>query len=154
MSLKLQRIDKFIQLSDSLAISGQPSESQFELIKEAGYQMVIQLKISEIEPSVANEKQLVEESGLLYEDISLSFNNPDKAVFDEFAKTINQYSKLKIYLHCTAGYCTSGLLAPYLVLYKNQSLEDVLDRLIVRQFNPAWTNFIHSMIAEYRAAAG
>lgn len=145
----VHNIDKFTMLSETLAISGQPSASQFEFIKTAGYQLIIRVKIEEVESPIVDERTVVLEQGMLYEEVSISFNNPTKSAFEQISSILNQYENLNIYVHCTMGYCTSGLLLPYLMIYKNYSMDEALKKVTVQHFNKTWRTFIENLLDEH-----
>ncbi|MGB7338844.1 MAG: hypothetical protein WBC91_08140 [Phototrophicaceae bacterium] len=147
MTSILGQIDHYTAITQQLAISGQPSQGHFSKMKAEGVQMVVHLKIEELEPVVADEEQRVVSEGILYETLSVSFNKPSYETFDKLAQLLQRYQKLSILLHCNAGYCTSGLLIPYLVLYQHQSLEEATNKMIVQKFAPQWQTFITDTIA-------
>ena len=55
----LNDIFNFIQLDDRVATSGQPTEAQFSLVKEAGYTTVINLAPKSHENALGNEDEIL-----------------------------------------------------------------------------------------------
>lgn len=140
-------VDHYTRITDTLAISGQPSVSQIADLRDAGVQMIVHLKIKGLDSVIPDEQKAVEETGLLYEVIPVSFNDPTQEAYQALADVLQEYQTLNILLHCHAGYCTSGMLIPYLVNHHNQLLEDATAQVIINQFNPQWDQFIEQAIA-------
>ncbi len=63
---KLENIYNFLQISDRLGTSGQPTEEQFSDIKNAGYQTVINLALTNSSNALSDEPEIVENNGMEY----------------------------------------------------------------------------------------
>ena len=55
----MEDIYNFLQLSDSIATSGQPTTEQFSAIKDSGYKIVINLALQTSSNALPDEKQIV-----------------------------------------------------------------------------------------------
>ena len=62
----LDDIFNYVQLDDRVATSGQPTEQQLSLIKDAGYTTVINLAPKDHENALGNEDELLQELGVRY----------------------------------------------------------------------------------------
>ncbi|MEO1164958.1 MAG: hypothetical protein AAFV98_14315 [Chloroflexota bacterium] len=83
MQQSIYRIDKYTPISENLAMAGQPSENQFKAIRDAGFQLVIRLRIREIESVIENEEKMASRVGLLFEEIPISVKSPTQEAFDK-----------------------------------------------------------------------
>ena len=62
----LNDIFNFVQLDERVATSGQPTEQQLGLIKEAGYTTIINLAPKSHENALGNEDELLQALGIRY----------------------------------------------------------------------------------------
>lgn len=75
----LETIKNFHQISETLHTSAQPTVAEFEAIKQAGVEIVINLARSDSPDAIVNEIQIAQENGLHYINIPVDFKNPDTA---------------------------------------------------------------------------
>jgi protein tyrosine phosphatase (PTP) superfamily phosphohydrolase (DUF442 family) len=73
---QIEQIYNYLKLSDSVATGGQPTEAQFSLIKEAGYQVVVNLARPDSPKALPNEQTIVESLGMRYVPIPVDWENP------------------------------------------------------------------------------
>ena len=59
-------IPNFLQLSETVATAGQPTEAQITAIQAAGYRVVINLALPTSTNALPNEQALVEALGMTY----------------------------------------------------------------------------------------
>ena len=86
---RLDDIYNFLEIEDVYSTSGQPSESQFHLIKEAGHKLVVNLApTSMLENSVVEEANILQELGLEYVHIPVVWESPTLEELEEFFKTM------------------------------------------------------------------
>ena len=72
----LSQIFNYLKIDDNLRTSGQPSESDFELISQAGFQTVINLAPHNFENSLKDEAGLLQSLSIEYVHILLDLLNP------------------------------------------------------------------------------
>jgi len=96
---------------DGLTSAGQPNEHQFELVAEAGYKAVIDLRGSD-EDRGLDEAAVLQKLGLDY--VELPVSSPD-AISMENAARLNEilakYEGEPVLLHCGSGNRVGALLA-------------------------------------------
>ncbi|MFK7825190.1 MAG: sulfur transferase domain-containing protein [Oligoflexales bacterium] len=86
--------------------SGQPSDSDLQLLKKQGFIAVINLRRSQEDQYLEkNERQKVAELGLKYENLPI---NPGQAISDNFIDSVTLLVKKhrgsgKILIHCSSG---------------------------------------------------
>ncbi|MCX4187269.1 protein tyrosine phosphatase family protein [Methylophaga sp. OBS4] len=112
-SQSLSDIYNYLPITDTLATSGQPTAEQFALIKQAGYQVVINLAPSQANNAIANEDAVVAKMGLDYIHIPVDFKNPTQEDFNTFATNMQQLSNRKIWIHCAANMRVSAFIYKY-----------------------------------------
>jgi uncharacterized protein (TIGR01244 family) len=95
---------------DGLTAAGQPNEHQFQLVSEAGYQAVIDLRGTD-ENRGLDEAALLEKLGLDY--VVLPLSTPDAINMDNAAKLDAILSGFDgpVLLHCGSGNRVGALLA-------------------------------------------
>ena len=83
----LSDIFNFVQLDERVATSGQPTEQQLGLIKEAGYTTIINLAPKSHENALGNEDELLQALGIRYFHLPVVFTNPTRDDFERFIET-------------------------------------------------------------------
>ncbi len=139
---KLKDIHNYLNIENLYATSGQPSESQFQLIRDAGYQVVINLAPqSIIENAVIEEKKVLQCLGIRYVHIPVDFKNPTEEDFQSFVANVDRNQKT--WVHCAANMRVSA----FTYRYRTQILgEDETDSKLDLQkiWEPVgvWAEFI------------
>ena len=139
---QLSDIYNYLDIENLYATSGQPSEAQFQLIKSAGYELVINLApTSALENSVIEEESILVDLGLKYVHIPVDFKNPTDEEFQSFVENIDGVKK--VWVHCAANMRVSAFTYRYRtqVLGENES-ESMSD--LQKIWNPigVWSEFI------------
>ena len=109
----LNDIFNFIQLDDRVATSGQPTEAQFSLVKEAGYTSVINLAPKSHENALGNEDEILERMGIRYIHLPVVFTNPTREDFDRFVDALESCDDDRIWVHCAANMRVSAFFFKY-----------------------------------------
>ena len=92
--------------------SGQPNERQFELIKQAGYDTVINLApASRLENAVIEEAQILQSLGIRYVHLPVDFENPTDEDFAKFVEAVKDRENL--WVHCAANMRVSAFTYRY-----------------------------------------
>ena len=144
----IENIYNFLQISDSIATAGQPTIEQFTTIKEAGYQIVVNLALPESPNGLLNEKQIVEVQSMEYVNIPVIWENPTIENITEFFHVLETNHNKKIFVHCAANKRVSAFIYLYRLIYQNISEEEAqndLHKLWVP--NEIWQKFIQQIIA-------
>ena len=143
---KLENIDNFLQINDSLATSGQPTEAQFYEIKNAGYQTVINLALTNSTNALANEVEILKNLGLEYIHIPVIWENPTLENFQNFVEVMDRYGDKKIFLHCAANKRVSAFIYLYRTQKGVNKQEAQKDLETIWTPNKIWQNFIDRVI--------
>jgi protein tyrosine phosphatase (PTP) superfamily phosphohydrolase (DUF442 family) len=142
-------IFNFHNVSDTLAMGGQPKIRDFQLLKQAGYELVFQLWIKEASYSIANERYHITQAGMEHISMELSFENPTLDDVKQFFELFDQYRHKKIFLHCAAGYCSSSLLFLYLIVRDGLSYDEAKQHILADWMpNDNWQEIIKQVIEQ------
>lgn len=109
----LEGIYNYRKYSDALCTSGQPTEGQFKLIKEAGFDYVINLAPHSAENALPDETKTTSELNISYTHIPVDFKNPTEADFEQFVRSYQKCGENKVWVHCAANMRVSAFLYKY-----------------------------------------
>lgn len=150
MSHHIEDIDNYLKISDSIGTSGQPTKEQFSAIKQAGYQVVVNLALSESSNALPNEKQIVEAQEMQYIHIPIIWENPTLENVKEFFSVMESNAEKKVFVHCAANKRVSAFIYLYRCLQELTSEENAkkdLNKIWVPNEN--WQRFIQNVIESY-----
>lgn len=142
---KLNTIYNFLSLSAKLATSGQPLEEELEYISKAGYQVVINLALSDSDYSLADEEGSVTKLGMEYVHIPVIWQSPTSDDLDKFFDVMGKYKNRKLFVHCAANMRVSSFVALYRVIKEGWDYSDAIND-VYKIWNPndIWSDFIRS----------
>lgn len=150
----IEQIENFLQISDHLATGGQPTAEQLRAVRDAGYEVVINLAMPDSPQALPGEAELVAGLGLVYESIPVAWDDPRLADLEAFWAATARYQGKKIFVHCIKNY----RVACFVFLYRVIRL-DVPARTASRAMqrvwipNPTWRRFIGEALAHYQVEA-
>ena len=72
----LTRIRNFLRIDDRLATSGMPQPDDFAALRQAGFDVVINLALPTSDNALPNEGELVSAQGMTYIHIPVNFDAP------------------------------------------------------------------------------
>lgn len=135
-------------LSEGIATSGQPGEVELLQIAEAGYEVVINLGLSNAEYSVKNEERVLKSKGVEYIHIPVAFESPEGTDLQEFISTLNKHKESKLFIHCAANKRVSVFMALYRILVIGWEKEKAIYELEkIWKPNRIWKSFIQNQLA-------
>lgn len=140
----LSEINNFYYLTDQIAASGQPSEAQFAEIRDAGYEVVINLALHDNpEYSLPDEKGTVEKLGMRYIHIPVQFDHPTTEDLEKFFQAMQENESRKVLVHCAMNYRVSAFMGLYLRIVNRMSHEESFV-LMCKVWEPdeVWAAFI------------
>jgi len=142
---KLNTIYNFLSLSAKLATSGQPLEEELEYISKAGFEVVINLALSDAEYSLADEEGSVTKLGMEYIHIPVIWQSPTSDDLDKFFDVMEKYKNKKLFVHCAANMRVSSFVALYRVIKEGWDYSDAVND-VYKIWNPndIWSDFIRS----------
>ena len=96
----MKSISDYYQINQNLATSGQPTPEQFQLIADAGYQIIINLAMSISTNALKNEGAIVTDLGMVYVQIPVVWEHPRLEDVRLFFKAMQSFQEQRIWVHC------------------------------------------------------
>jgi protein tyrosine phosphatase (PTP) superfamily phosphohydrolase (DUF442 family) len=139
----LEGIYNYHTISSILTTSGQPSEQQFLLIRDADYSSVVNLAPHNTENSLTDEALLVEQLGLKYTHIPVDFKNPTNEDFEKFIILMGESKSEKTWIHCAANMRVSAFIYKYrLEVLNHDAKQAEIDLKKIWEPYGVWKQFI------------
>jgi protein tyrosine phosphatase (PTP) superfamily phosphohydrolase (DUF442 family) len=147
---QLSDIFNFQATTETLGTAGQPTSAQFEAVKEAGYEVVINLALGNTPRDLTNEPQLLSDLGFDYVHIPVVFDRPTAADLEQFFDAMDANQGKKCFVHCIANARVSAFVMLYRVLRQGVPVEEA--RALMHQIwtpNDTWQAFIDETLAQH-----
>jgi len=109
----LAQIRNYHALDERLASSGQPEPEQFQLIADAGYDIVVNLALPTSDNAIAQEGSLVSALGLSYVQIPVRWDAPSISDVLLFCALMQAVGDKKVWVHCAFNMRVSCFLYLY-----------------------------------------
>ncbi|MEP0915935.1 protein tyrosine phosphatase family protein [Leptolyngbya sp. DQ-M1] len=139
----MESILNFVQINDRLATAGQPTIEQFAAIKNAGYNVVINLALPTSDGAIQNEREIVESLGMQYFHVPVIWENPTIDDFNQFSNLMQTHSNQSIFVHCAMNMRVSAFVYLYRRSHENISEEQAkADLNKIWQPNSTWQAFL------------
>jgi protein tyrosine phosphatase (PTP) superfamily phosphohydrolase (DUF442 family) len=148
----MQDIYNYIEISDLITTSGQPTKEQFPAIQASGYEVVVNLALFESMNALPDEKLIVESLGMQYIHIPVLWENPTLANITDFFDVMNANVDKKVFVHCAANMRVSAFVYLYRRIEGGVSEEQAaadLHKIWIP--NEIWQKFIQSVLDSYQA---
>jgi protein tyrosine phosphatase (PTP) superfamily phosphohydrolase (DUF442 family) len=143
----MREIKNFLEISDRLACAGQPDESQLASIADHGFEIVINLGLSDGKYALPDEAASLAELGLEYCHIPVQFESPQLAEWKTFMETMKQHRTKATFVHCAANYRATAFTGLYLFATSQLDQEGLYPFIAqIWQPNPVWQQFIEETI--------
>lgn len=149
-SVQLSDIYNFVAVSDNLGTAGQPTDKQLDAVKEAGYEVVINLATGTTPRDLANEAELLQQRGLAYVHIPVIWDEPTADNLSQFFQAMDDNRDKKCFVHCIANMRVSAFVYLYRVL--KQGVPESEARAMMNRLwepNPVWQHFIDAALTKY-----
>ena len=111
----LESIRNYTRVSDQLASAGQIGYPQIPLLREAGYEVVVNLAIADEERN-GREGFLVAQEGLTYIHIPVDWERPQLSDVELFFDVMEANRDRKVFVHCFANMRASAFVYMYRTL--------------------------------------
>lgn len=96
---QLSEIFNFQATTDTYSTAGQPTSEQFIAVKDAGYEVVINLALGNTPRDLPNESQLLADNGMDYVHIPVIFEQPTDDDLNQFFKAMDNNQDKKCFIH-------------------------------------------------------
>ncbi len=140
---KIAQIKNFIEISENIGTAGQPTEAQFSTIKEAGYEVVINLAMPTSTNAIANERQLVNSQEMIYVHIPVKWEAPTGKNLDDFFGIMKANESKKVFVHCALNMRVSAFIYLFRVIWQGVTPADAKEQLHqIWEPDGVWRDFI------------
>lgn len=142
----LENITAYLRISDNLATAGQVAYDQIELLKESGFDVVINLAPAD-ESRNSLEGFLVAQQGMSYVQIPVSWDEPSPRDLKLFFDVMEANRDRKVFVHCFANMRVSAFVYLYRTLHEGVSEEEAvadLHKIWDPSSRSQWANFIEA----------
>lgn len=151
---KLSEIYGFHAVGDRLGTAGQPTQSQFQMIRESGFQTVINLALPTSDHTIANEGSVVTSLGMSYVHIPEDFKAPTSQNFSTFCRVTEAFDDRPVFVHCAANMRVSAFVFLYRVMFQRVAVSEAeRDLHTVWQPNEIWSRFIRDELQTHKPVA-
>lgn len=145
----LGSIRSFRAVSGRLGTAGQPAADQFAMIREAGYEVVINLALTTSDNALAHEGSLVADLKMAYVHIPVDFARPTAADFEAFAGVLDGFRGRRVFIHCAMNMRVSAFVFIYRVLRGEATrVEALRDLKAIWEPDETWSRFIEERLVD------
>jgi protein tyrosine phosphatase (PTP) superfamily phosphohydrolase (DUF442 family) len=142
-------IYNFQAVAENLGTAGQPTAEQFDAVKDAGYEVVINLALGTTPRDLPNEPQILADHGMDYIYIPVVFEQPTAENLHQFFEAMDANQDKKCFVHCIANARVSAFVMLYRVLRQGMPVEEARATMTqIWEPNPTWQSFIDEMLAQ------
>jgi len=110
---QLEDVFNYVEITDDISTSGQPTPKQFKTISDAGYEMVINLLPRDTENSLRDEAEIIAALEMEYVHIPVNFKGPKQSDFQSFSEVMQANRGRKVWIHCAVNARVSVFVAKY-----------------------------------------
>jgi protein tyrosine phosphatase (PTP) superfamily phosphohydrolase (DUF442 family) len=148
----LSQIRSFRQISDRLGTAGQPTEEELSLVRDHGYEVVINLALPTSTNALANEGSIVSQLGLTYVHIPVNFENPAAQDFEAFCRVMKAFEARRLFVHCAMNMRVSAFVFLHRVLQQGVAVDEAQrDLHAIWQPDDVWSRFIRERLERVTA---
>jgi len=145
----LAGIYNFKLIDNRIGTGGQPSEGQFEAIRDAGFEAVLNLALPTSDNAIPHEGQVVTSLGMSYFHIPVNFQNPTAEDFQIFCSIMKSFARRSIFVHCAANMRVSAFVFLYRVRMENIPVAIAeTDLKAIWEPDEIWSQFIQKWLRE------
>ena len=140
-------IKNYLHLHDELSSAGQPTEAQLARIAEQGFDVVINLGLTDAEYALPDEERTVQRHGMLYIHIPVEWDAPKSEDLLIFMNAMDEHRNKKVFVHCAANMRASVFIALYRILRLSWEPTHAFQWVHpIWQPNPTWEKFIQDQL--------
>jgi uncharacterized protein (TIGR01244 family) len=146
----LNHIRNFLRIDDRLATSGMPQPDDFAVLRQAGFDVVINLALPTSDNALPNEGELVSAQGMTYIHIPVKFDAPQPADFERFTRVMDACAGQKVFVHCAANMRVSAFFFLHRLKHGTDRAAAEIDLTKIWQPDGVWLDFINQRLAEMK----
>lgn len=115
------------QILPTVVTGGQPTADHLKALKEAGGEIVLDLR-DPMEPRPVAEAALVRELGMEYINIPVRAGSLDDTTLEQILEVLRRAGERTVFFHCGSGSRVGGALIPYFILDQGLEEQDAVDQ--------------------------
>src|SRR5712672_1700286 len=139
----LSEIYSYRAVGERLGTAGQPTESQFQSVREACFDAVINLALPTSDNALAHEGSIITGLGMSYVHIPVDFKAPTSHDFRAFCRVMEAFDDRRVFVHCAANMRVSAFVFLYRVIHQQVSVAEAeRDLHAIWQPDDVWSRFI------------
>jgi protein tyrosine phosphatase (PTP) superfamily phosphohydrolase (DUF442 family) len=140
---RIAQIKNFLKIAENIGTAGQPTEIQFSAIKEAGYQVVVNLAMPTSTNFIPNEEEVVTSQGMIYVHIPVKWEAPTREDLDAFFRILKANESKKVFVHCALNMRVSAFIYLFKVICQGVTPADAKEQLHqIWEPDGVWRDFI------------
>jgi uncharacterized protein (TIGR01244 family) len=139
-----------VVIDDRLHTSGQPAAPVLETLAAHAFDTVINLAPPTVQGAIAEERALLEASGVEYVNIPVDFRNPTYEDFELFSDALRQARDGKVLVHCQVNARGSTFTFLYRAVHEGVPPAEAFE-LVKKAWTPSepWARFAESVLARH-----
>lgn len=146
----LEQIRNYYRVNDSIATAGQPAAAEFNFIKKANFDLVINLALSDSPHAIKNEESLVNQAGMDYLHIPVDFKAPLLSDLQLFFNAMEKHKDKKLFIHCAMNMRVSAFIFLFKTIKQQWPVQKaLLDLHAVWTPDATWQDFINTSLAQH-----
>lgn len=144
-STTVRDILNFHEMTDQIAIGGQPTVSQLAQVADAGYSVVVNLAMHDSDNAIPEEGSVTASLGMSYIHIPVPSDAPTSTHVRKFFNVMDAFEGEKVFVHCVVSGRVSAFINRYMMLRKGASAEQATSPLLQRwlpAMEKPWTSIM------------
>ena len=145
----LSELTNYREYSPMLSSSGQPSAEQLEAVRDAGFERVVFLALTDSEGSIEGEDRIVKQLGMEFVHIPVIWDDPRPDDVYLFTSLMGGAPAKKTLVHCQVNFRASTFSFLHRVLNEDVPVGEAKDDLnSVWVPNETWTQLIFTVLED------
>ena len=144
----LNHIRNFLRIDNRLATSGMPQPDDFAALRQAGFEVVINLALPTSDNALPNEGELVSAQGMTYVHLPVQFDAPQPADFERFTRVMDACSDQRVFVHCAANMRVSAFVFLHRLRHGADRTTAENDLAKIWQPDGVWREFVDRQLSE------
>jgi protein tyrosine phosphatase (PTP) superfamily phosphohydrolase (DUF442 family) len=144
----LTQIRNFLRIDDRLATGGMPQPGDFAALRQAGFEVVINLALPTSDNALPNEGELVSAQGMTYVHIPVKFDAAQPADFERFTRVLDACAGEHVFVHCAANKRVSAFVFLYRLRHGVDRASAEHDLKKIWQPDEVWRAFVNDRLSK------
>ena len=144
----LTDIRHYLPITPTLATAGQPTAAQFAAIRQAGFEVVVNLALPTSDHALPDERAVVAAQGMAYYAIPVQWEQPTVEDFQQFQAVMARHGGQKIFVHCALNMRVSAFVYLHRRLAGVDAPTATATLHQIWQPNEVWAQFIEAVLGD------